>query len=374
MAGWKKALFGAFTLLVALCLLEGGLSFVRALSGFGAVETMREGVHTEHDSELGWVNIKGFHDPNLYGDGRGYRTNAQGLRGSAEYPKRKPPATYRIIALGDSFTMGYGVDDADTYPAQLQSLVDGSEVVNMGMGGYGLGQDYLWYMRDGQDMQADLLLFAFIAHDFERLVLTNFMGYEKPRVQLQDDDIIVENTPVPTKSPWQGLGAGAALFLDRLALGKAFSKLLRPLSSAKKHQEYVGFEGPAAAIFDKLQAHSAKVGQDFALVYLPTLYGIRGELEPPHKWLLEHAKTKNVELIDLTPAFEALAPRELSSMYIPGDAHYSPKGNHFAAAALKRELSRRFPRFAASAGVEHAAATHNAPADGTPPAGIATYQ
>lgn len=377
MAGWKKALFGAVTALAALCLVEGGLSFVRALRGARGGETMREAVHTEYDAELGWVNLRDFHDSDLYGEGRGYTTNAQKLRAKTPYATDKPADTYRIVALGDSFTMGYGVDDDDTYPAQLQAVSPGTQVINMGMGGYGLGQDYLWYMRDGKGIEADLLLFAFIAHDFERLVLTSFMGYEKPRVRPEGTELVADNTPVPPKGAFQGIGATAAGFLQQLALGKAIGAVLRPLQKTQAHQEYVGFQDPAAAIFKALSAHAKATGQDFVLVYLPTLYGIRGELEAPHKWLLSHAPAAGLTLIDLTPAFEALTPRELGSMYIPGDAHYSPKGNRFVAEQLKRALSDKLPRFAAVVGAPaEIAETTAGPAEPShtspPPQGDAT--
>jgi lysophospholipase L1-like esterase len=43
-----------------------------------------------------------------------------------------------LHAVGDSYTMGWGVDDAAAYPAQLESLLaPGTPVVNLGVDGYG---------------------------------------------------------------------------------------------------------------------------------------------------------------------------------------------------------------------------------------------
>jgi hypothetical protein len=64
-------------------------------------------------------------------------TNSRGFRGTAEFG-RKREGTYRVIALGDSWTYGVVVNDHETYPAQLERLLNekGSgprgEVLNLG--------------------------------------------------------------------------------------------------------------------------------------------------------------------------------------------------------------------------------------------------
>ena len=54
----------------------------------------------------------------------------------------------RIVALGDSFTFGHGVDHVSTYPYQLEQMLskDGIHirVDNAGVPGYGLDQEYLY--------------------------------------------------------------------------------------------------------------------------------------------------------------------------------------------------------------------------------------
>lgn len=66
-------------------------------------------------------------------------TNRLGLRESREFfPDH--PGVVRVAAVGDSFTWGWGVDNADTYPAVLESLLKTQtgravEVVNVGKSG-----------------------------------------------------------------------------------------------------------------------------------------------------------------------------------------------------------------------------------------------
>jgi lysophospholipase L1-like esterase len=64
--------------------------------------------------------------------------NPQGVRGLPVSPD-KPPGTLRILAVGDSNTFGWDVDDGANWPAQLQALFAATrptEVVNAGVWGY----------------------------------------------------------------------------------------------------------------------------------------------------------------------------------------------------------------------------------------------
>ncbi|MFQ5473873.1 MAG: SGNH/GDSL hydrolase family protein, partial [Dehalococcoidia bacterium] len=87
----------------------------------------------------------------LRGDDRGYfapdgrivyRMNEHGLRGPS-ITVEKPPNTFRVLCLGDSFTFGEGVRQHDTYPTRLQALLSQAmpdktvEVLNAGVRGYG---------------------------------------------------------------------------------------------------------------------------------------------------------------------------------------------------------------------------------------------
>ena len=74
---------------------------------------------------------------------RTVRTNALGMRGPQV--KDKAVGDIRVLAVGDSFTLGLQVDLADTWTSQLgerlsQSLSTRVEVLNAGMVGYGTRQ------------------------------------------------------------------------------------------------------------------------------------------------------------------------------------------------------------------------------------------
>jgi lysophospholipase L1-like esterase len=90
--------------------------------------------------------------------------NAHGLRGP-ETTYDKPPGTFRILNLGDSVAMGWGVRVEDTYGQRLESLLnkDGSgdrsfEVINAGVPGWNLENALAYLQAEGLKYEPDLIL------------------------------------------------------------------------------------------------------------------------------------------------------------------------------------------------------------------------
>ena len=88
----------------------------------------------------------------IFTDNSGFRTNSPSHTTTTDAPPANtsdtctpstadtttnPPSPKpTIICLGDSYTLGWGVQQAETYPAQLQSML-GQPVLNTGMSSYG---------------------------------------------------------------------------------------------------------------------------------------------------------------------------------------------------------------------------------------------
>ena len=89
---------------------------------------------------------------------------------------RSPPiaetkSRYRIMAIGDSCTFGLGVNDDQTWPAQLQAKIDkegyDAEVINAGVPGYTAYQGMRYLRRDGLKLKPDLVVASFGFNDFD---------------------------------------------------------------------------------------------------------------------------------------------------------------------------------------------------------------
>lgn len=73
--------------------------------------------------------------------------NAQRFRGTRTFAQTPVPGSVRIATLGDSFTFGYGANDDESYPANLERRLqdDHAEVINASNAGTGTGEQALWY-------------------------------------------------------------------------------------------------------------------------------------------------------------------------------------------------------------------------------------
>lgn len=97
---------------------------------------------------------------------RKFSTNSLGMR-DIEYPMIKPGKTKRIVVIGDSFAMGSGVHDQENYSSVLECLFDNEladfkvEVLNFGVGGYGL-RNYDAVLRNkAMNFDPDLVIVGF---------------------------------------------------------------------------------------------------------------------------------------------------------------------------------------------------------------------
>jgi hypothetical protein len=91
--------------------------------------------------------------------------NSDGRR-DLERPVQKPPGTFRILLLGDSFVEAMQVPIEQTFARRLEAMLNGAngpavEVISMGVSGYGTTSEYLWYREHGRAYQPDLVLLSF---------------------------------------------------------------------------------------------------------------------------------------------------------------------------------------------------------------------
>jgi lysophospholipase L1-like esterase len=99
-------------------------------------------------------------------------TNAAKLR-DRNYPLQKPADTTRVLMLGDSITMGWGVEVSDTVAKRLE--VDFSErypnrhfeVINAGVGNYNTAMEVSWFLSSGLAYEPDIVVLNYFVNDAE---------------------------------------------------------------------------------------------------------------------------------------------------------------------------------------------------------------
>ncbi len=148
------------------------------------------------DKELGW-RVRPRLDRRVMANNAILSTNSRGLRGARDHNAIKTAGTIRIVAIGDSFTFGEEVSDDSTFPSQIETLMPETEVLNMGVGGYGHDQMALYLEREGVGYAPDAVVLGFVADDMRRNVL-RFRDYWKPRFSLVNGRLVLEDRAIPT--------------------------------------------------------------------------------------------------------------------------------------------------------------------------------
>jgi lysophospholipase L1-like esterase len=97
-------------------------------------------------------------------------TNAAGWR-DQEYALAKPPGTFRVAVVGDSFTMADGVEIEDVYHSLLEERLNAQggrhyEFLNFGVAGYQLPQYVAVIEKRALAWDPDLILVGFSTNDF----------------------------------------------------------------------------------------------------------------------------------------------------------------------------------------------------------------
>lgn len=301
-----------------------GLSVVTAMVAtllvLGAIE-----LYCRATYRVGWYSQPDFppgHFPRL---------NADGLRDVDYGPK--PPATYRLMVLGDSYTFGTGVeDDAAIWPAILErdlgamhplAGVSTYEVLNAGIAGSLTDQWVGVYRQQRERFRPDLVLVVFFLRDGTQLERssTEVVAAEKRR--------IAEDRLARVSTAYR-------YFLEKRAAIDIGGKL-----SAFLVESYVGPPGRTAEWrraqhnLLELRDGAASDGSRFGLATFPVLYGLDRDpypFQPVMDTLESFCRANGIAYLSLLPAFRG---RRASELWVSDvNQHPNAEGHAIAAAAL----------------------------------------
>jgi lysophospholipase L1-like esterase len=250
-----------------------------------------------------------------------YSINRLGFRG-AETTLRKPADSFRVVALGDSFTFGSGVRDADTWPAALgRELGPGSEVLNLGVMAYDSANEVALLEAMGLALDPDLVLVAFHVNDAGG-------GGQLKALRTRREELELPS--------WRR----ASRLLDVIASGLE-SRSAREAVLASYRQSFA----PDAAGWDRVRAALRRLreladehGFEVAIALYPLLWDPldRYVLGDVHATVAAFARDTGLRVVDLAPAFAAEKAPEL--WIHPANHHPNERANAIAARALGKFL------------------------------------
>lgn len=325
-------------LLIAIVIAEIGLRMhfgkIERITGVVPWETAAwEGLTyywDEYHPRYGWSNLPGYRS-----DERvpfKVTINDQGLRGRANHSKRPPPGMRRIIVLGDSCVFGEEVNDDQTVPYHLQRSLDGAEVMNFGVRGYGLGQMALRLEDEGFGFQPDHVIIVILLPSDITRDLTDYFTHGKPRFRMTDSGLKIDNCPVQKEinQPW--------LFRRSFAAAWMWGRPAR-WPEQTRLDEVMKVPG---AILENLRAQCRGRGVRLTLVTLVTPGTIESMKSDPTerqrvKSMIASLRQTNIPLIDLVDDLET-AYAEHGDVLCAPIAHWSSAGNQLIARRISAGL------------------------------------
>lgn len=307
------------------------------------------------------------------------RVNNFGMRGQ-DVPAAKPAGSYRILMLGDSFTMGKGVEDTETFSVLLEAALrrkvgscEGArtiEVLNGGVDSYAPILSYLELTRDLGALDPDM-----VVHNLDVSDLIQEAAYRQVAVFGANGEIVGVPQAERSSSLTEKLRTWIErhLFLTRAALYYINERAGYREFSVRTVVEQANFaiaahtlEGDSEPrdqqwrdIFDsigRIKAYADSRGIDYHLSiypwahqvsdteWIPGRYAYMPEgARPSDKSLMtvrELAAARGIDLIDLFPAFRN--HRGGQPLYFRQDSHWTPSGHEVVASALEAHLGGKY--------------------------------
>ncbi len=299
-----------------------------------------------------------------------------------DYALEKAPAERRLLILGDSYAQGLQVNQSETFPNQLNDLLDqaATEVINLSMDGYSTDRQLLLYSYLGWRFQPDVVLLAlYVGNDVQENQVdlqTRRYGYALPYpiFSLRTDQLRLHNSPLfdralyPDSAPYQWLveqhanqtaAPPANPPMHPIVLGTAPYRLEYPVELGlylPEDNHWAEAWEVTEALIRQLRDLVKEQGIAFGVVVIPDRRAVHIEdwwrtqaefesLTPaimqadplqPVTRLLTFLQEDSIPTLDLTSILRANA--ETGRLYFLIDGHFNPRGHTVAARTISEWL------------------------------------
>ncbi len=267
------------------------------------------------------------------------RMNSEGFRDS-EHGRAKPEGVLRILAAGDSFTFGVGVEANETYPKVLEGLLGerAAEVFNMGIGGLGTLEE-ADIVRYGVRYKPDIILLGLLAED-------RWSPHSGNDLCDNVRSSRASHTGAPAATGVVGFTGRVQRFLARnsdayflLMTGAGTSVRTRAigLREGRNRRELdEGWRITKQALTD-IRDVARGAGARLVIVRIPFLYDVHsGEPDRVSAIIGEFGTQNGIPVCDLLDAFRKNRNEDL---YFPADGHWRPAAHKLAAEEIRRHLA-----------------------------------
>ena len=249
------------------------------------------------------------------------------------YSKQKPPGTFRIAVVGDSFTYGEKLQNDDTLPKRLERFLNLNsaqpkiEVMNFGVPGYSTRNEVRLARQAIASWDVDLVLLQITLNDPELI--------PKSAADLNRDETGKLAIRQPIFEYWKSLG----FVLERLnnsASHEDYQEYFFNLFTNRK--TWKNFRAGLDEFSDAVRKRNRQV---FAFVFPLLSHPLdeRYPFMPLHQKIASQLEANKIPYLDLFPAFSGIPEDRL--VVEPGkDRHPNEIANRIAAEALLLALAK----------------------------------
>ncbi len=289
-----------------------------------------------------------------------------------DFPIGKTEGEFRGLALGDSITMGHGVTAEETFSGQLENMLGEKsgrkfEIINTGVQGYATFQEYN-VLVDSLKFKPDFITIQFCVNDLtEPFIFDRRFG----------------GTGTHFSGVAQQSSAIVSYFLNETGYGRTVQRIRDQQKTLEFEQQLDTYNTKKAAgsqVDDPTFSESWKITLSHldkiyeigetenirvVLLICPHTFQIVDErLRRPQKILAEHAKSRNVDVIDFTDVFDKLIferatvtklledgvstdeieerhKKSISTYFLDQD-HYTVEGHRIVAHEIYEYLSKHY--------------------------------
>ena len=313
--------------------------------------------YIDFDKHLGWSIKKN-------GRAGKFRANAQGIRADREYAEYPHEGIIRVATFGDSFTHNDEVGNQETWQYFVEEMDPGLELMNFGVGAFGVDQAYLRYLQKGRKYHAHVVFIGFMRKNYFRHISTFRPFYvpqaglplAKPRFVIENDKLKLIKNPVQDVQDYRALLEEDKVLVRVLCQHDfycqqhpsgdpmdrfAFIRLVKLLKQQYANRQPLLLSGhrynPDAEAYQVTErlvdAFYQDVLQDGAvpvIVVFPDqdsliIYEKSGRKS--HEAILAHWQEKEYRVIDLLDVFLSEVRPEDRSAFFAEQGHYSVAGN-----------------------------------------------
>lgn len=359
---WRRMTLGAVSLLLTVLAVEVLLARFLPQQTVDHVLAGRAGMYREGDSVVTEL-IPGFSGRERESEfDVAVHLNSQGYR-QAELDSRLP--VHRIVAIGDSFTFGHGVEGEEAYPRVLERLLVrelGPEVlvVNAGVPGRWVDEYYLELRERSLTLSPELVILGlFVGNDIDgedarthRWTEVDARGrpleIDIPGERVEEGYRVQHVKKARWSLPVLRHSHFAQLLFDGVrTVRQGFRPRLKdefvfaPVYAPETEQALARVEDLLLAMRDLCREHDA----GFLVLLIPTREQMDAEArarfaaldwEKPQRLLTAFFAQHGIAWLDLRPALAAAAGPE--PLYFARDSHWTPRGHAVAAAAIAERI------------------------------------